>query len=142
MYPAVPPVALFPVRVPLHTPKHKAFVDDELITTCAGMATVALAVASHPLPSNIVTIYVPAPTECAPAPVCPKFQEYEGPADAVEAIMLPKSPKHNASVPVAVTVGVGLIVIGKVIVPTHPLLVTVKVTLYTPSLDQVTAAGF
>ena len=143
MYPAVPPVALFPVRVPLHTPKQRASVEAEVITTCVGMATVALAVASHPLPSNIVTVYVPAPTACGPAPApTPPSQEYEGPADAVEAITLPKSPKHKASVAVAVTTGIGLMAIGKVIVPTHPLLVTVKVTLYTPSLDQVTAAGF
>ena len=72
---------------------------------------------------------------------CPELHEYD-PGSAEEAIIEPLSPKHNAFVPVAVTVGIGLIVIGKVIVPTHPLLVTVKVTLYTPSLDQVTAAGF
>ena len=75
MYPGVPPDALSPVSVPLHTPKHSAFVDEELITTAVGTATVATAVATHPLPSVNVTVYEPAPTACEPAVFCPELHE-------------------------------------------------------------------
>ena len=62
MYPGVPPDALSPVSVPLHTPKQRASVDVEVITTSVGTATVATSVATQPLPSVKVTVYEPAPT--------------------------------------------------------------------------------
>jgi hypothetical protein len=67
----LPPVA-FTVAEPLLAPQ-AALVDEEVSETAPVAATVALAVAVHPLPL-IVTVYVPAARLLAVAVVAPLLQ--------------------------------------------------------------------